>query len=334
MNHSCADGDARRELTLSSDPNRHYLVLVAHDPLPSVAADFSNVVPFTHQRAIEANFPSATATAADRPALSPLDYDLCRRIALLASSFLLHGLLLAMFRQDVTPAASVGIESIRVEITLGATTAAGRALQPGEQEMEPVTMPEERAPDELTTSQPRVATVMSQEIPVTARDAAPRAIPQQTPLDFETAPEQRTPVAELPERKVQQAPEHTRIDALTEKMAAQKKHVAAVPSDSASGIGHGRSDVSSNYNGLVAAHLQRYKQYPAAVRTARSQGTATVSFTIDEFGRVTSVRLAQASGTSAFDQEVVAMVRRASPFPQPPDRHRREFTVPVRFSLR
>jgi periplasmic protein TonB len=85
---------------------------------------------------------------------------------------------------------------------------------------------------------------------------------------------------------------------------------------------------------LVAAHLQRYKQYPAAARTARSQGVATVSFTIDEFGRITSVELAHTSGISAFDQEVVAMVRRASPFPRPPDRQSQNFTVPVRFNLR
>ena len=165
-----------------------------------------------------------------------------------------------------------------------------------------------------------------------AQEAAPEATPQETPQDVEITREQQAPIAETPEQRVQQAPERTRIDAPTEKKAVQKKQVAAVPSDSASGIGRGRSDVSSNYDGLVATHLQRYKQYPAAARKARSRGVATVSFTVDESGRVTSVELAQTSGIGAFDQEVVAMVRRASPFPRPPDRRSRDFTVPVRFN--
>jgi periplasmic protein TonB len=300
MNHSCADVDGNRGQKLSGDPGRHDLVLVARrsDPSQPVATDLSNVVPFARRRAVEAEFPLAPIAAADRPALSPPDFGVGRRIALLAGSLMLHSLLLAMFWQEPAPLASIGVESISVEITLGATHAAGLAPQPGEQEAEPVTTTEEHTPDELKTEQPRVATVMPQEVPVAAQEAAPEAIPKKTRQDV------------------------------------QKKQVATVPSDSANGIGRGRSDVSSNYNGLVAAHLQRYKQYPTTARTARSQGAATVSFSVDEFGRVTSVELAHPSGISAFDQEAMAMVRRASPFPRPPDGHGRDFTVPVRFNRR
>jgi periplasmic protein TonB len=321
---------------LSSNQGRHDLVLVARrsDPAQSAVTDLSNVVPFARRRAVEAEFPLAPIAAADRPALSLPDFGVEWRIALFTGSLMLHSLLLATFWQEPPPLASIGVESIRVEITLGATNAAGLGPQPGEQEVEPVTTAEENRPDALTAEQPRVATVMPQEIPVAAQEAAPEAIPQETPQDVEIAREQQAPIAETPEQRVQQAPERTRIGAPTEKKAVQKKQVAAVPSDSASGTGRGRSDVSSNYNGLVAAHLQRYKQYPTAARAVRSQGVATVSFTVDEFGRITSVELAHTSGIRAFDQEVVAMVRRASPFPRPPDRHSRNFTVPVRFSLR
>jgi protein TonB len=85
---------------------------------------------------------------------------------------------------------------------------------------------------------------------------------------------------------------------------------------------------------MVAAHLARYKQYPSSARSAGIQGVATVSFTIDGSGRVTAARLAAGSGDPAIDQEVVAMARRASPFPSPPDGRGRNFTVPVRFNLR
>jgi protein TonB len=296
MNHSCAEVDDRRGQKPNTNRSRFDLVLVAHrhEPSQSAATDLSNLVPFARRHAIEAEFPLASVAAADRPAPSQPNIGGLRRIALLTGSLVLHGLLLAMFWQEVRPLASIGVESMSVAITLGATNAAGLAPQSGEQEVEPVTTAEERTPD------------------VTAE-----ATPQETPRTIET-----------PEA----APEPTRNDAPTEQKTAQKKQVAAVPSDSASGVGRGRSDASSNYDGLVAAHLQRYKQYPVSARKAKSRGVATVSFTVDESGRVTSVELAQTSGVSAFDQEVVAMVRRASPFPRPPDHRSRDFTVPVRFN--
>jgi len=50
-------------------------------------------------------------------------------------------------------------------------------------------------------------------------------------------------------------------------------------------------------------------------------------------GGVTSVRLARSSGVGSIDQEVQAMVRRASPFPPPPGGRAQTFTVPVNFRL-
>jgi TonB family protein len=287
-------------LTKVDEPNgnqgRCALVLVARrdEPLQSAATDLSNVVPFARRRAIDVEFPLAPVAAADRPVRPARDFGRARSIALLTGSLVLHGLLLAMFWQEARPLASIGVESMSVEITLGTSHSAGLAAQSGEQEVEPITPTAERTPDDTATEE--------------------------------------TPQETLPEQKLQQAPEHARTDASTEKEAAQKKQVAAAPTDSASGVGRGRSDASSNYDGLVAAHLQRYKQYPAAARKAKTRGVATVSFTVDESGRVTSVELAQASGVGAFDQEVMAMVRRASPFPRPPDRRSRDFTVPVRFN--
>jgi protein TonB len=158
------------------------------------------------------------------------------------------------------------------------------------------------------------------------------------------APAAPEPTEKPPERVVQPqqqiqtvtpAPERKRIDAPTQKKAAEKQRaVAAAPADSASGVGRGRSDNAANYNGMVAAHLARHKQYPAAARSAGTEGVATVSFSLDGGGRVTSVRLARASGIAVIDQEVLTMVRRASPFPRPPDGQGRNFTVPVRFNLR
>jgi periplasmic protein TonB len=291
MNHSCPETGNRR----GPKPIGNIVLVARRDaPLQSAATDLSNVVPFARRRAVEVESPLASVAAADRPARPGRDFSGARSIAFLAGSLVLHGLLLAMFWQEARPLVSIGVESMSVEITLGASHAAGLAPQPGEQEVEPVTTTAERTPD----------------------DTAPEATPQET----------------VPEQKIPQAPERTRDDAPPEKKTAQKKQVAAAPTDSASGVGRGRSDASSNYDGLVTAHLQRYKRYPAAAQKAKTRGVATVSFTIDESGHVTAVELAQTSGVGAFDQEVVAMVRRASPFPRPPDRLSRDFEVPVRFN--
>ena len=101
----------------------------------------------------------------------------------------------------------------------------------------------------------------------------------------------------------------------------------------ANGVGRGRSDADSNYRGLVAAHLARYKRFPTDARSRGDQGVASVAFSLDTGGRVSSVALVRGSGVASLDQEVQAMVHRASPFPAPPSGRPMSFTVPVSFRL-
>ena len=46
---------------------------------------------------------------------------------------------------------------------------------------------------------------------------------------------------------------------------------------------------------------------------------------------MTRVSLVRGTGYASLDQEAVAMVRRASPFPAPPPGHLRNFTAPIGF---
>ena len=98
-------------------------------------------------------------------------------------------------------------------------------------------------------------------------------------------------------------------------------------------MGVGRSNNDTNYPGLVSAHLRRHQQYPADARSRGETGTASVTFGIGGSGSVTSVQLARSSGVGSIDQEVQAMVRRASPFPAPPGGRAQSFTIPVNFRL-
>ena len=88
-----------------------------------------------------------------------------------------------------------------------------------------------------------------------------------------------------------------------------------------------------NYPGRVRAHLGRFKQYPASARSAGGQGRGVVTFSLSGSGSVTSVSVVSHTGNAALDQELAAMVRRASPFPAPPDGQPKSFTVPVSWNL-
>ncbi|WP_395665917.1 energy transducer TonB [Methylocella sp.] len=98
------------------------------------------------------------------------------------------------------------------------------------------------------------------------------------------------------------------------------------------GGGGGAGGVSmsgSNWRGLVYARLN------AAKRTfGGAGGLATVSFSVDRSGRLIAAHLVRSSGSPLHDQEAVALVRRAAPFPPPPSEIGGSvitLTVPINF---
>jgi protein TonB len=73
---------------------------------------------------------------------------------------------------------------------------------------------------------------------------------------------------------------------------------------------------SNAYNALIVGHLDKYKRYPAAAHNAL--GKTTVRFTLDRDGKVVDVAITKSSGNMVLDQEAIAIVRRADPFPKFP----------------
>jgi protein TonB len=193
--------------------------------------------------------------------------------------------------------------------------------------------PNETKPEPPSDPAPAVTMAPS---PEPAKRIEPR--PAQQPPAPKQVQQKPAPKAE-PKQRVAARPAETkaaepsRIAAPTRDRASERARASA-PANPANNLGVGRSDYDTNYRGLVAAHLARYKQYPADARSGGKGGTAAVTFTIGGSGAVASVGLARGSGVPSIDQEVVAMVRRASPFPAPPGGRPQSFTVPVNFSLR
>lgn len=103
------------------------------------------------------------------------------------------------------------------------------------------------------------------------------------------------------------------------------------------GSGSGGEASASNYYGRLATWLARHKRYPIQARRLRQEGVVKVTFTIASNGRVVSKQITQSSGHDLLDQEVQAMLKRASPLPRIPSslgRSSLTVTLPVAFNLR
>jgi protein TonB len=152
--------------------------------------------------------------------------------------------------------------------------------------------------------------------------ARPRARPENLPRPPTSEPER---VARQPEK---QPPQEQRRQA---RAAAPPAPKAAAPQNSRGSAG---TMSPATWKSRLMARLERAKRYPSGARRRGEQGTAYVSFALDAQGRVLSAQLARSSGHAELDEEVLALVRRASPLPPPPPGVPGTITAPVRFSIR
>lgn len=124
--------------------------------------------------------------------------------------------------------------------------------------------------------------------------------------------------------KPAEAPESRRFATRPTVDSAAAKTASAAPSAPAGSgsAGGGRG----GYAAEVRAHLSRHRRsLPGVLTTAHSQ----VAFSIAADGGVSDVRLVESSGIAVLDQEALALMRRATPFPKPPDGKPRRLSVPV-----
>lgn len=174
--------------------------------------------------------------------------------------------------------------------------------------------------------------------------------PQQVESEPEPEPEPEKPVEPPPpETKVQLEPpkppekpkeekkekpkKEKRAKQTTAPTAAQRRaETAAAPMSGASG----RESIM-NWKSQLVARLERSKRYPSDARSRGEQGVAYLAFTVDRSGGVHGARVTRSSGSSALDQETVALASRVSPLPPPPPEMPGSaipIVVPIRYSIR
>jgi protein TonB len=323
------------------------------DGSASGAADLSNVVAFARARRGDSNAPPVVISPQDR--LVPLLPGGPWLLGVLCS-LIIHGGAFYAFWQEPKLLEGIRMEAITVEIELGDNRPVGAASSLGPNQVDAKQVEEVKS-DEKIVEQERVVDAHEVKPAETRTDLArERPVEQPKELQKEPQPEHQpqqqqpeqqqvvamveTPKAEMPTVLPRETPldaqatiamRREQPKAARPAEAKQKKAVPPSEAKVAAG-GSGRTAVASlaNYDGLVSAHLRRHQ--PAA-RSGGASGSGAVTFSLSGSGSVTSVRIARSTGAAVLDQEILAMVRRASPFPAPPDGQSKSFTVPLNFAV-
>jgi protein TonB len=81
----------------------------------------------------------------------------------------------------------------------------------------------------------------------------------------------------------------------------------------------GKAEFSSDYLSLVVSRIQREKRYPLGARMQGIEGEVKVKFSIDQNGRLAGIEIERSSGFDVLDEEALSMIKRAGPFPAPPE---------------
>ncbi len=194
----------------------------------------------------------------------------------------------------------------------------------------PVEPPPEPPPEPVVQPEPEIKIPELPSLPDAAAVLAPPPPPPPPPPARPKSAERKPPPKKVVERRKPINPEKPPAERTT----AQPRALAPVaPTAAAPAEGAATASAASraNWRGTLVAHLNRFKRFPGGA----NPGTVQVAFSIDRAGRVLSARLVGASGDALLDEEALAMIRRASPVPAPPEGlggGSISLSVPVKFS--
>ncbi len=241
-----------------------------------------------------------------------------------------------------SPPPGVALPTIMVDLAPPSAPSSPSAqpldLPPGPEMREADPPPPPPEPPKQEAIEEQLAPTPLQENPVVEAPPEQRAEPPPPkPEPAKIIPDQPKPVPAKPKPVRTEVKKPADASPAPRSSAAPKaeRHASLAPSSAPAGATPAAALAS--YNQLVAAHLQRFKQYPSSAKAAGEQGTSRLSFTLGRGGQVLGSRLAGSSGHPSLDSETLAMVRRAQPFPPMPPELKQasmSFSIPVQFSIR
>ena len=100
-----------------------------------------------------------------------------------------------------------------------------------------------------------------------------------------------------------------------------------------------QADVDSalgEYGGQLGRAIAKHKSYPKIAQMRGWEGEVMLDLKVDGSGNVLAAKVRDSSGHDALDNQALEMVKKASPFPAPPEALRNRtfnISVPVSFKL-
>ena len=153
------------------------------------------------------------------------------------------------------------------------------------------------------------------------------------PPEAKLEPKEEEPKEETPEK---QSPAEVSVQQLA--AAPPRVDVQPAPSSAPSpGESASEARVQASWQKTLIRHLERFKRYPEVARSRRAQGEVVVTFTLDRSGQVVASRVTKSSGSPALDEEALAVLKRASPLPAPPNEiagTALDLSLPIHFRIK
>jgi periplasmic protein TonB len=217
---------------------------------------------------------------------------------------------------------------------------------------EPAPAPEPPAQTPSDAAEVPLEEIHAQPPPQQQAEAPAEPVETIAAADAVTAAKAQEPPKEKPaEKSTKKAPAKSDSVETAERTTTTGEQQDDVPKTKAGDSGDGSADSGSgvaaidsairrgmaDYQFLLQAWLEKHKKYPRRAKQRHWQGTVMLHFVIDRAGNVLSYRIQESSGHAVLDEEVEAMIRRATPLPPVPEEMqsaRLEFVVPVQFFLK
>ena len=79
-----------------------------------------------------------------------------------------------------------------------------------------------------------------------------------------------------------------------------------------------QDEATLRYQDMVKQRIEEVRRYPPWAKRQGIEGTAYISFTVLSNGSSQNVKIVRSSGSKILDEEAVATVKRANPFPPIP----------------
>jgi protein TonB len=111
--------------------------------------------------------------------------------------------------------------------------------------------------------------------------------------------------------------------------------MAALPASPSAGVKQEKPSIAiATWERSLSHRLDSVKRYPS--RAHGEKGIAQVFFRINRDGHVVESRIARSSGSAILDEDALATLKRADPFPVPPNGitdDKLSITAPIRYKL-